>query len=301
MQTSDYKYRIKSFFSSGSLLSVLIIVNVAVWVLSLLLPLVDYLFAMPQGSASNTCHHWLALSSSAAALLQRPWTLLTYMFLHNGFWHILFNMLMLYVGGLYCCQYLGARRFGWIYFLSGIAGGLFYLLIYNIFPVGQLYTSQVVGASAAVLGVFIAVAAYIPNQEIQFWMVRTFTVKMKYMALAFVIVDLLSMSGGNAGGHIAHLGGALAGWLYVVAMRNGVGSHNGQHRGARQKKGPTLKKRHFGNAKKSEPQRPLTDEEYNLRRRKDQERVDAILDKISKSGYEHLTREEKEFLFKYKG
>lgn len=295
MQDTDFKGRFRDFFSSGSLLSVLIIANVAVWVISLLFPLIDYLFALPSGAVREGCWQWLALSSEVSNLAVHPWTLLTYMFLHDGFWHILFNMLMLYVGGIMCCRYLGDRRFGWIYLLSGLAGGLFYLLVYNIFPVGQVYTSRVVGASAAVLGVFIAVAAYVPNQEVQLWMVRTFTVKLKYVALAFVIIDLLGMSGGNAGGHIAHLGGALTGWLYVVAMRNGVGS------GAHRPKRTPRPKRQKEKRKESGGGRPMSDDEYNRRRSQDQKRVDAILDKISKSGYDNLTREEKEFLFKYKG
>ena len=114
-----------------------------------------------------------------------------------------------------CCRYLGSRHFGWIYFLGGIAGALLYLLVYNLFPVGRLQVSILMGASAAVLAVFIAAAAYVPNQEVSFWLVRAFSVKIKYVAIAFVIIDLLSIPASNAGGHIAHLGGALFGYLYL--------------------------------------------------------------------------------------
>ncbi len=224
MQNNNLRGRLKLFFGSGSLLSLLIIINVAVWVMTLLFPLVDYLYAQNSGTLRERCWQWLALSSEVDKLGLHPWTLLTYMFLHDGFWHILFNMLMLYYGGVMCCRYLGDKRFKWIYLLSGLAGALFYLLINNIFPVGQVHVSRVVGASAAVLGVFVAVAAYLPNQEVQLWLLRTFTVKLKHVALALVVIDLLGMTGSNAGGHIAHIGGMLAGWLYVVAMRRSSGT-----------------------------------------------------------------------------
>ncbi|MBR4715794.1 MAG: rhomboid family intramembrane serine protease, partial [Bacteroidales bacterium] len=141
----------------------------------------------------------------------------------------------------------------------------------------------------AVLGVFIAVAVYAPNQEVSLWLVRSFSFKMKYVAMAFVVIDLLSIPASNAGGHIAHLGGALFGWLYVVAMRANVSN--------------VLKSKPFQRKKSQQSSRggrPMSDDEYNRRRAADQKRVDAILDKISRSGYDTLSKEEKEFLFKFK-
>ena len=289
MQRQRVGNQLSEFLKSGSLLSVLIVVNVALWVVSLLFPLVDYLYALPTGSVSAGWHDWLALSSQWTDLLHHPWTLMTYMFLHDGFWHILFNMVMLYFGGIMCCRYLGNRRFGWIFFLSGIAGALLYLLVYNVFPVGQMHSSTLVGASAAVLGVFIAVAVYAPNQEVSLWLVRSFSFKMKYVAMVFVVIDLLSIPASNAGGHIAHLGGALFGWLYVVAMRANVSN--------------VLKSKPFQKKKSQQSSRggrPMSDEEYNRRRAAEQKRVDARLDRISRSGYDTLSKEEKEFLFKFK-
>ena len=276
MQTQTIGSQLKDFFKSGSLLSVIIIINLAVWVITLLFPLVDYLFDNVKGTAEAGWMDMLALSSRWDELLTHPWAIVTYMFLHAGFGHLFFNMLMLYFGGIMCCRYLGSKRFGWIYFLCGVAGALLYLLVYNLFPVGRTQVSMLVGASAAVLGVFIAVAVYIPNQEVSFWLVRTFTFKMKYVAIAFVVIDLLSISRSNPGGHIAHLGGALAGWLYVLFMRRQEQWERSNRSGSRRPQGG----------------RPLSDDEYNQRR------IDAILDKISKSGYESLSREEKEFLFK---
>lgn len=285
------------FLKSGSLLSVIFIVNVGVWVLSLLFPIVDYLYALPNGSAAGMWNEWLALSSDWGQVLRRPWTLGTYMFLHAGFWHLLFNMVMLYFAGTLCYRYLGSRRFGWVYFMGGIAGALLYLLIYNAFPVGRMYNATLVGASAAVLSVFVAVAAYAPNQEVGIWLIRTVTVKMKWLALAFVLLDMVSIPSSNAGGHIAHLGGALFGYLYIVAMRRlaqGAGQHQSRPR-------IRIHKKRDSQTSQRPSSRPMSDEEYNRRKVMEQKRIDAILDKISKSGYENLTREEKEILFKYKG
>lgn len=284
MQRQDIGNQLKGFLRSGSLLSLLVIMNVVVWLLSLLLPLVDFLYNNPAGMAQEGWQELFALSSQWELLLHRPWTLLTYMFLHGGFWHILFNMVMLYFGGTMFCRYLGTRRFGWVYFLSGIAGGLFYLLVYNLFPVGRYNSSLLLGASAAVLGVFTAVAAYAPDEQVGLWaVVRTIPVKIKYLAFAFIVIDLLSIPASNGGGHIAHLGGILFGWLYVVVMR------------WQSKRKADMKR---SRPKMWEQRRPLSDEEYNSRRADDQKRVDAILDKISQRGYDALSKEEKDFLFR---
>lgn len=288
MQRKNTGNQLSALLKSGSLLSILIIANVALWVLTLLFPLADYLYARPSGYAAAGWRTLFALSSDWGQLLRHPWTLVTYMFLHDGFWQIAFNILMLYFGGIMCCRYLGQKRFGWIYFLSGLFGALLYLLVYNIFPIGRMQASMLVGASAAVLGVFVAVAVYIPNQEVSLWLIQSFTVKIKYVAIAFVVIDLLSIPASNAGGHIAHIGGALFGWLYVLAMRANVSGWL--------KSKPFQKKESYA----QRPSRPMSDDEYNRRRAQDQKRVDEILDKISQSGYENLTKEEKEFLFKYK-
>lgn len=291
MQSQHVGNQFASFLKSGSLLSVLFIMNVAVWLLMLLMPLVDYLYTLPSGSAKSGWIEWLALSSEWGVIVRKPWTLLTHMFLHDGFWQLLFNMLLLYFGGTMCCRYLGTRRFGWLYFGSGIAGALFYLLVYNLFPVGKLQISSLLGASAAVLGILVAVAVYVPNQEVSLWLVRRFNVKLKWFVTVVVIIDLLSISSSNAGWHIAHIGGALFGWLFVLAMRA---------RSGRTPRPVKTKKRKPSSTSSANANRPLSDEDYNYRRANDQKRVDAILDKISRSGYENLTKEEKEFLFKFK-
>ena len=230
----------------------------------------------------------------STALLRRPWTLVTYMFVHSGFLHLVFNMIVLYGAGVLCGRYLGTRKMGWIYFLSGIAGALMYLAVYNLFPVGRTSSGIVAGASAAVLGVLVAVAAYVPNQEMQLWFILKFNIKLKHLALLLIATDLLITLLSNAGGYIAHLGGALCGLLFVVF----------QNVAAQRRMKPRQKSKHAHKKKKKtqdqNAQRPLSDDEYNRRRAMEQKKVDAILDKISQSGYDHLTREEKDFLFNYK-
>ena len=290
MQGQNIGNQFSDFLKSGSMMSVIFIINVAIWLLMLLFPLVDYLFALPVGTSVNGWYNLFALSSDWSIMLHRPWTLFTSMFIHGSFWHILFNMVTLYFSGIMFYRFLGSRRFGWVYFLGGLLGGLLYLFVYNIFPVGQVHTSRLRGASAAVLAVLVAVTAYVPNQEVYLWFVRAFTIKLKWLAIALVIIDLLSIPASNAGGHIAHLGGALFGWLFVVAMRRLQNKpKQRQNSGTRRNQAP-----------RNRNGRPLSDDEYNRRRAEEQRRVDEILDKISRSGYNNLTKEEKEFLFRFK-
>lgn len=288
-----------AFLRSKSLLSIIVIVCSVLWVVTLTFPIVDYLMVRPHGWTSGTMMKWLALSSEGGDLLTHPWTLVTYLFLHHGLLHWLFSMIMLYVAGTMCYRYLGSRRFAWLFFLCGLAGALFYLLICSIFPIGRYSTSYAIGASTAALGVFTAVAFYAPNQEIGFWLVRTFNVKMKWIAVAFIVLDLLFIPVSNAGGHIAHLGGMLCGLLYVVVMRSRNWQPLFQHAG----KGPRIRKQRTTRSQQSNgasEASTMDDGEYNRRKHEEQARVDAILDKISKSGYDNLSKEDKEFLFHYK-
>lgn len=298
MQQQNIGSQIKSFFQSKGLLSSIIIANVVVWLFMLCFNLVDYLFELRMGAASNVWNDWFALSSKPVKLLRHPWTVVTYAFLHADFWHLLWNMLMLYVAGTMCCRYLGIRRFGWIYFLSGIFGGLLYVGAYNLFPVFRHSPSVLVGASAAVLGVFMAVATYVPHQQVYIWPFRRLGIKMIYLAVIFIAIDLLAIPRGNAGGHIAHLGGALFGFLFIWIGRNANSDAIRRWLTERRNKIRMTSQSKKKNA--SRDSRPMSDDEFNRRRADEQKRVDAILDKISKSGYDSLSKEEKTFLFNYK-
>jgi len=277
------------------LLSGIVTACIAVWLFTTLFGIVEYLFMLGKGTAGSMWTEWFALSSDPFTVLTHPWSLLSYMFLHANLWHLLFNMIMLYVAGDLCCRYMGSRRFGWIYFLSGIMGGLFFLLCYNIFPVFYNSHSTLVGASAGVLGVFMAVAAYAPNQQVYVWPFRRTPVRMKWLALIFLALDLLSITGYNSGGHFAHIGGAITGFLFVYLSQRYTPLKRAERKNIRASRHRSRMK--AGNKQK---QRPVSDEQYNRNRHQDQQRVDAILDKISKSGYDSLSKEEKAFLFNYK-
>lgn len=287
MRTRDIVTQLKNFFRSKTFLSNIILINIAVWAIMLLLNVVGFLFSVSNATLEGYVYNFFALSSNISHTLFHPWTLVSYMFLHADIFHLLFNMLMLYVAGILFSQYLGQRKLITTYFASGIVGGLLFIIAWNIFPAFAYNSSFAVGASAAVLGIFVAIATYIPNYTMNLILIGN--TKIKYIAIALVVIDLFSISKGNAGGHIAHIGGALYGFLSIYLSRK------------IKIKQPKIKFKKNNTKAKSQTtqhQRPLSDEEYNRRRAEEQKKIDSILDKISKSGYDKLTKEEKEFLFK---
>ena len=293
----------KKFFSKSTVLKKLIIINVAVFILINIVNLVFWLFQItnhPMGLPGvSYLAYYLAVPSSIEALLLRPWSLITYMFLHEDFFHILFNMIVLYFGGRIFMEYLSDRKLLSTYILGGLTGAFFYIAAFNLFPVfsQSLDYSVALGASASVLAVLIAVSTYVPEYSVVLFLFGR--VKLKYLALIIILIDLLSIMGGNSGGHIAHLGGAFWGFIYVYMMKQGKDlTLNFRRMNFRKffkfftkpKKDPTFRSNFDAG-------RPLSDEEYNARKNVNQERIDKILEKISRSGYSSLSREEKEMLF----
>ncbi|MCF8304032.1 MAG: rhomboid family intramembrane serine protease [Bacteroidales bacterium] len=302
--------RIKDFFTGGSLLSRLILINVAVWGLMQVLRVIGFLFSSPSQGMSggdemllNLVVSWLSVPASFDILLTRPWTLITYMFLQVGFFHLLFNMLFLFWFGRIFMEYLNERQLLSTYILGGIAGALLYMIAFNVFPVfsDQIGNSIALGASASVLAVVVAIAVYVPNYTI--YLLFLGPVKIKYIAIGTVVLDFFLINSGNAGGHIAHLGGAIYGFLYIRSIKQGSDiSHIFEHLTWAKMKAPFKKKSNFRTTYfKPHKERPISDEEYNKRKVKDQKKIDKILEKIAKYGYESLTREEKEMLFKMSG
>ncbi len=285
---------IKNYFLQGTILSRLIFINIAIFIVANLINLVFFLMA--RGPESQAILYWLGISSNPEIIIARPWTIITYMFTHLGFFHILFNMIVFYVGGRLFCQYIGYKRLLGTYIIGGLVGGLFFILSYNFFPAFREYAdlSVAIGASASVMAVFIAVATYMPNFQLP--LILLGRVRLKYIALFFIIIDLISIDKGNSGGHIAHLGGALWGFLYVLMLKGGHDFgifFNTLLNKIQSSFKPKPKMRvHYGKEK------PLSDEEYNKKKIENQKKIDNILDKISKHGYDSLTKEEKELLFK---
>lgn len=244
-----------------------------------------------------------ALSSALPVLIRHPWTLLTYAFTHEGFLHIIFNLLNMYYFGQLVQEYLGDRRLVSIYILGALAGAAVFLLAYNLIPAFQPGLGiPMVGASAAVTAIIVAGATLLPDYT--FTLILIGPVKIKWIAAVVVLISLAGVNGGNPGGEIAHLGGALLGFVFIKQLQAGrdlgrpvqaVGNWF-RSLGARRptmrvsstsrRPEPVAAASASGSKKPAGPGQPLQDE------------IDTILDKISRSGYESLSKEEKQKLFR---
>jgi membrane associated rhomboid family serine protease len=284
----------RDFFSKKSVLPRLIMINGAVFVLVYFVKLFAWFFQVQPTDFLSPMARWLAVPSAIESLVVKPWTLLTYMFLHEGFFHLFFNMIILYFGGTIFLQYLSQRKLLSTYILGGFAGALVYILAYNLFPVFEQSKGLAValGASASVLAIMVAIAAYVPQYTVNLFLFGK--VKLKYVAIAFIMIDIFSIIGNNPGGHLAHLGGAFWGFLYIYLYKRKFDIYqifNGFYR-------PKMRLRHKSTSFSEKPGRPLTDDEYNEQKLATQKEVDQILDKIAASGYSSLTKREKDMLFK---
>ncbi len=303
MQTNSFGNRLKNFIISPSVLNRLIVINIIVFLLVNLLNLIYKLGNIQpatfiNGFNLNELIYFLALPADLHSLATRPWTIFTYMFLHEQLFHIFFNMFMLFVGGQMFIYFFSEKKLLSIYLLGGILGAAFYIIAFNIFPGFILIKSRAIamGASASVLAVVFAIITRAPNYETMLFFL--FKIKLKYIALIFIVIDLFSIIGDNPGGGIAHLGGALCGFLFALPYRNN--SKFTFNINFSKITSLFKRKRRKMKAEYSErPHRPLSDEEYNRMKADNQKRIDAILDKISQSGYKSLSSEEKEFLFKF--
>lgn len=275
-----------------------IFVNVALYVLLLFIGVFSVLFNA--GSLSADVLSFVELPASLGELALRPWTVFTYMFIHAGLWHILWNMFALYFFGKIFLNFYSVRHFVGIYILGGLFGALFFVLAYNLFPYFGPYLpfSRLVGASAAVLAIVVAAAVRSPQYRINLMFVGS--VKLSTFALVVVAMSFLMLSGENAGGNFAHLGGAFAGWLVADLLNKGkdltqvvngpidwVSSLIVRLRTPRKKKTKFTYTRGGRSA----------DYEYNARKKADEAEVDRILEKVKKGGYASLSEEEKKRLF----
>jgi len=287
----------KKFFKSSSVLNRLIIINVAVWLIISFFRVFAMLFNVQDEVFTGYIAEYLALPASFEVLIFRPWTLFTYMFLHIDIFHILFNMLWLYWFGKIFLGYLSSKQLLSTYLIGGIAGGLLYILAYIIFPVftGALPVAKALGASASVMAVVTAISFIQPNYFIQLLFLGR--IKILYLAIALFVIDFFMIRSSNSGGHIAHIGGALWGFTFAYYFRKGndIGKLFRMDFKRFSKHFMKEKKSSFKNVYSSE--RPMSDEEYNKARSVDEKKIDEILDKISKSGYESLTKGEKDMLF----
>lgn len=237
----------------------------------------------------------LSLPASPAQLLYQPWSLITYMFLHLEFFHILFNMLILYWTGRLFTEYLGNEKFWATFILGGLSGAFIFLLSYNFFPVFTDVTdTRLMGASAGVIAILVGVATLIPNYLVHLLLFGA--VRLKYIAIVAVLMYTIRIPDGNAGGELSHLGGALFGFVMVKQLQKGrditrwlTNLFSGK---SGRKKVPmevvSRRKSAAGNE----------EERYKASQIASQEAIDRILDKINKSGFDSLSKEEKETLYR---
>jgi membrane associated rhomboid family serine protease len=285
---------IKLSYQHGSYLTKLIYINLAIWIVVRLLA-VSLLLS---GSEDLAYMDWLSLPASFKQFLERPWTLITYMFLHYELLHIIFNLLWLYSFGRIFLEYHQPRKLLSIYLFGGLCGGIFFMAAYNLFPYFQhsIDFSRLLGASAAVIAIVLATAVYVPNHVIHLVLIGP--VKIKWIALISVILYVVNLTGDNAGGNFAHLGGAFWGIFYMTLLKSGFDLSARSERFfdrlfSWSKPGRKLKVEYnSGNYREYG---------YNRNKKAQQEEINRILDKISTTGYDALTAEEKEMLFKMSG
>ncbi|WP_420319828.1 rhomboid family intramembrane serine protease [Flagellimonas sp.] len=274
-------------FARLSIAEKLIAINVLVFILD----------GLSLALLGNSVVRWFQLPQDFIGFLGQPWSLVTYSFFHAGIGHIFWNMIMLYFAGRIFLNLFDNQRFLNVYFLGVIVGGAVFLLSYNVFPTLLDTQTALVGASAGVTAVLIFVCAYIPNQEVR---IIFFNVKLWHVGLFFVLVDLIQIPyGGNVGGRLAHLGGAALGYIYArqLLQGNDIGAGFTKLRnGIAKLFKPREKKAPMKTVYKKQTAKSKSKAEYD--KEANQRKIDAILDKISKSGYESLSKAEKDFLFK---
>lgn len=292
---------IKRTYSQGSMLLRLIFINIAVFVLLHLVAIGAMLFNVDGGTFLS----WMELPSDLWQLLKRPWTLVTYMFTHYSLWHILFNMLWLYWLGRIFMEFFSPKQLTGLYLLGGWGGAVFYLLATNLLP---YFTSSshlyfLLGASASVVAIVVATAVYAPDYRIGLLFLGE--VPIKWIAIITVLISLFSLEGANVGGNIAHIGGAVVGAWFALRIKKGrditrplnacidgvLGLFNGR----------SFKMPEFKRPSRSQSQGSSSQQSARNSRPDDgvsEEELDAILKKIKDAGYDALTDEERDKLFK---
>ena len=232
----------------------------------------------------------LGLPSHFDQLILTPWSLFTYMYTHEDFMHILLNLLWLHFSGRIFMQYFNSQKLIDLYVLGGLIGGISYLLAYKFLAIFQNQPNFLIGASASVLAILFASSAFAPNYKVNLPFIGQ--VPLKYIALASILIDVMSIPKGNAGGHIAHLGGAITGIVFVLQWKkeNDITKYINKTR-------LSLVGLLSKNKLKTVHKRAMNDDDFRTKKIEKSKKIDAILEKISRSGYDSLSNAEKDFLF----
>ncbi|MDO6738295.1 rhomboid family intramembrane serine protease [Wenyingzhuangia sp. 2_MG-2023] len=269
--------QLKQKYQTGSLVEKLIFVNIIVFILTYFIGGVGSFFY----NQNNFFLDWFSLPANLSYFIERPWTVVTYGFLHGDFFHLLFNLIYLFFIGNLFLDYFTPKKLLNFYLMGTIFGGVLFLVSYNYFPALQNTRATLVGASSGIMAILVGLTTYMPNYELKFRFIGF--VKLWIVTLIFIGIDLISLSDNNTGGHLAHLGGALYGFLAIYYGTSFKISN--PFKKLFQKKSP-LKTAYKSKTNKK------ADTTHDT-----QQKINVILDKISKSGYESLSKDEKDFLF----
>lgn len=269
----ELKDKLKYSLSVMGQLQKLIVINIIFFIIPLLLNTFLWLFELKDISIID----YFVVEADLMSLIFKPWSLITYGFLHGSFSHLFWNMIMLFYFGNILVNYFGDKRLLNVFFNGILFGGIIYIISYNLFPVFTGVSSKMIGSSAGVMAILFYITSYNPNHTIRFFFVN---VKLLYIAVFLLLMDIIQIPVENSGGHIAHLGGALIGFLMFRSFK-GIDFVDIYTNLSTKK-----------NNKKIKRNKTFSGSNF------DQKKIDSILDKISESGYESLTKEEKNYLFK---
>ena len=289
----DIFENIKQTFKNGNSLTRLIFINLAVFVILKLIIIILLLFNV----SGNFILSYLAIPADLVQLVYRAWTPITYMFLHEGFLHLFFNMLSLFWFGKIFLMYFSEKQLVGLYLFGGFIAALFYVAAFNFFPFYKplIHQSLLLGASGSIMAIILAAALQSPNMELQLMFVGG--VKLKYIAIIAVLTSFFGITSNNGGGQLAHLGGALAGYFFIVSLRQGKDITSGLNSVLNAIVNLFQPRKLKVKPNKSTRNSQMSDADYNAFKAQKMARIDHILDKIKTSGYESLSAEEKKQLF----
>lgn len=285
---------------SSSIINKIIIINVVVFLVLNIVNVIIFL-SSPDRSASEVVTgnilSWIMLPADTMHLLKRPWTLLTHIFTHYQIFHLLFNMLWLYWFGRIIQEFIGNKKILPLYVYGGLVGAALLIIAYNIFPGlnSELPYVKALGASAGVMAIVVAAATLVPDYTVFLFFLGA--VRIKFIALFLVLLDLVSIPDPNSGGHIAHLGGMLFGYIFIRQLQVGHDWSKPFNSFLEWMENLFTKRKQPRVVYKTENRQPKKSGAGDFPKDQ-QQRVDEILDKIKRSGYDSLSKEEKEFLFK---
>jgi len=283
--------RIKTKYKTGNSFIKLLYINLAVFIIYSIIHVPQVISSTGEiTSIDYFFKTYLCFPSGTSDFFYRPWTLLTYMFVHKDPFHILWNMIWLYFGSKLFLQYFTNKQLITTYILGGISGAIFFKLIFNTFPEYPAFNPELplIGGSAGIFAIIIAIATYMPNYSIQLPFIGS--IRLKYIAWFAILVFYINIEKENPGGNIAHLGGALFGYFYIKRSQKGKSYFSGFIKWINNLLKPKTKL-------KTVHKRSKSDKQFNKEKIEKQKAINLVLDKISKSGYESLSKEEKDILF----